>query len=775
MEKIAVYGILLSTLLVHHGNAQVELHILFTGDIHGYIQSDDPSSHGDLLRIKRAIQNFKSYFPDRSYLLLDTGDALAYHYLSIVDSGKTIWDNMMDVGFEGMVPGNLDFTYGGDNLLKLNKMSGRLQMIASNLFTAQGAYFAAPYKIIRSANLDIGIVGIVDPNIKITVASERLKGLVVIPPVEALKKVLGEIRPQCDLIIGISHMKTLENLDMSKQIDGLDIIIGTPDESDNRNFIKLYSQGQLKSSLVKAYVNALSIGRLTVVLEEEDDNYHVIDTILNNPIEISKIPASALETDVNRDLEEKYIQYSVDKYKFHPDGKLAFIDEKFTKSEFIQYVLYAILKSTRSEIAMVNDGLFRFDNVTFGDYLTLRDVEKILWYNDQIVIFRLTGKEIKAIEKKSKSNGRGSSSRIHFLSVQNYGAKRTSELTIHGKSISDQEVYAVAANNYLADGGDGYHAEFRNKIFTKTKFIGGKRIVADEHGEPVFIKELLLKYFLSLDDKPDFSNFEGWLNRSEFLNRPLWRIRIDHFDFGYKSISVANNKDFKYARDSRIKSSTLGSTNLMAFGDANIIREAQKSRWENGALFKYEKSRINKSSETVVTNVEFESILDMYLFSFGGKINPFASLLYDTDYNFEQRDLFGKIGASWVGSQKSFLRFGAVGKRDLVEGNFNLGAELTTRYIWDVFSIAVDSNLRARYLASNSEAKPGDELASVEFNNGFSISLTNHLKLRPALDIFLYRDKVVKKIASHVLFSLYLAYSRDWKFQYQKFFRGEGN
>ncbi len=760
-------------LLISAAWSAESLNIFFTGDIQGFVKSERPQDHGDILRIERVIDEMKQSIDRDNLLIFDTGDLFAYHYMTKVDSAATVLNIMRRIGYDGFVAGNFDFIYGSDYLEKINR-DANFSIFASNIIREDSSAFLTPYKIYKKGDIRVGVIGIVEQDVGDRVLPKNFKGLTTLAAVK-IQKLAKEVKQKSDILIAVNHLDYNENLSLAKQVPEIDVLIGKPDNGAENDFIQIYSAStHLKTTVVRAAPAASKVGHLELLMVRHNQKYKILQSAIKGYQNTTSVSEAEIDLAPWYELVEKYRIFCQEQYRLQPISTLADLGGHLNEQEFINFVLYTLLHSTHSEVAMLNHGFFRFEDIEIDGKLTLRELERIIWFNDAVVVIQLRGRDLKSLYNQSKKQGKNSTGYIHFLSV-NEGTDGKNTLHIHNNPVKNDEIYRVATTNFLASGGDGYTNILKSRNAIESRFSGKRRLVGDPAGKQVPIKELIIRYLLSREDRPDFKNLGEWLRSTTCVTRPLWRLNFDHIALGFKNISVNNNEGFAHASDSRVRASTKGALNLSASGEISLVRETPQIRWENSGLMKYDRTRINNGDhggvlQTIETNIEFQSIADIYLLALENKANPFASVRFDTEHTFSQRILYSSLGFSYVGSSQNYMRFGMLGKHDLADDNFNFGLEINTRYMLKIRSVMNDMRLRFRLLSSNQESLPGEEHYSLEFKNGFQLRLQDNLQIRPQLEIFIYKDRLLEEIASNIQFSINLSYLKSWKFQYQKLF-----
>lgn len=760
--------------------------ILFTAQLHGYLFSDQPGTQGDLLRIQKSAGRIieENQLTRDRFLLFDTGNALSYHYLNKADSARTFFEVMSQTGFDALALGNYDFRFGRRNLTRLSESFDSPKLLSTNIVQADDSEFMEPWVILKRNGVKFGILAAADQEMADVVAAENWKGLQVRPAQDFLKPLVEELSAKCDVVLVLSRLSDHETLELARSVPGIDVIISAPGQTEQSGILKILdSKNRLKTVLVTAATNAVQIGHLRLSVSSAGAGYRLADCELLEPERADAVAESEIDLAPVDRLEELYSQYSLKKYGLQPDVPLVNLAAGFSLSNLTDYVLYLLLKSSHSEIAFLSNDFFKPILPNDENQLTLRDIDRIVWRDETVVIMRQKGKNITSMLKRSDSEFQPDHpAYLNVLSVRNFGSAKQGRYKIHGKPIPDTEIFSVVTSKVLASGGLGY-SDMKLGTHRKSRFTGETRIVSGANGHEVSISELLIRYLLL--EKPDFGQLDQWLARSDYLNRALWRLDIEKLDFGFSTVSVHNNEAFENVKDSRVNAATEDLVTLLGSGDVNLVRQTSAFRWKNGVLVRYARSRIGDDEfKETDDNLELESTLDIYALAFGnGRLNPYLGLRYDTELsptrdeagveNPYQKDFYSTLGLSFFGTRLTESRIGFFGKYDLEEKKLNSGLELNARYLIGSGWLSYESAFRLRYILSNADPGASDELYSLDLANTFRITLTENLELRPRVDLFVFHGKVVKDTATNLRFSVNLSYTKIWKFQYLRFFRNK--
>lgn len=120
-----------------------------------------------------------------------------------------------------------------------------------------------------------------------------------------------------------------------------------------------------------------------------------------------------------------------------------------------------------AQLALTNSGGLRAD-IDAGE-ITLGDVISAFPFPNELTVMDLTGKQLRSLMEHSAglTNGvlQASKGVMMRYDPRKASGSRVTVLTLNGKPITDEQVYRVATNSFLAPGGDGFltFAEGKNK------------------------------------------------------------------------------------------------------------------------------------------------------------------------------------------------------------------------------------------------------------------------------------------------------------------------
>ena len=768
-------------------HAQTDIHLFYSGDINGVVKAELPDRRGDILRIRTVMQGLQKELGDRS-LFFDTGDALAYHYLSRMDSGMTTMSNMIEAGYDAMVCGNLDLKYGVENIRRFSDTAS-FEVLAANLIRRpdSSAVFS-PYRIYRKQGIDIGVVGWVAEDLPDQIQAEKRETLAVESRRSNLITLIDSLRAHCDALVLLSHMDPMDNLLLARETSGIDVILGKPADDSTRHIFLGGESSTGRTHILTAPGFARGLGHLRLTFDTRGGAAKLTVVEPQADIGITHLSFALIDTTDYLRLENKFESYVRAKYRgYQPDQPL--IDNWPGEREaLMRLALFSLIRSTHSEIALLNYGALTssFYNDP-GDQLSIRDIERFTRPNDPVVTLRLTGKTIKSIITRSRQLQEGDMAALRHMTINDYG-DILPPISPHGKSLVDDQIYAVATTLFLADGGDGYTG-FLQGTHRRVQFAGKTRLLASDEAEArrVPLTDLLI-YSIQEGLHPDYGDPENtaFYSRSSFLNRPLLQMRFENIDLSFKSVRVGNNEGFTNANDSRVSENTENATNIATSGYFGLVRFQPNIRWENGLLFRYGFQKIgNADTQESDDRLEYQSTLDWQdPFQIGkwdrAPLNLYTSLRFDTEFTRDseaeadlprRKDLYLYAGISSFGKNDREIRLALFAKNDFSNQDRDAGIELNLKYFKDFKWFGHGSLLRGRYLIKQSGNKPGDERALIDYTGYLDFQIARFLSLKPQINAFVYRDAILEKTATNIQFAINLSFSRLWKPQYIRFWR----
>lgn len=99
-------------------------------------------------------------------------------------------------------------------------------MLVANLFRKDGDLVYPRSKIIKLADLDVGIFGVMVPMVTAKMKSRAMSAFLWTDPIEAALRAAEELKPQVDVLIALTHIGIRQDRLLAEKCDLIDIICG---------------------------------------------------------------------------------------------------------------------------------------------------------------------------------------------------------------------------------------------------------------------------------------------------------------------------------------------------------------------------------------------------------------------------------------------------------------------------------------------------------------------------------------------------------------------
>jgi 2',3'-cyclic-nucleotide 2'-phosphodiesterase (5'-nucleotidase family) len=403
---------------------------------------------------------------------IDTGDVMTGTLAAELEHKNVIGGLMIEflneLGCDVWCFGNHDFDLGPENALGLARLGNFSTVMSNIVYKKSGELFPVdPYYISKAGELNVGFIGMMSERFTIEVLKERIADLDVLPVASTLQSRIPELDKKTDLIVVLFHGKYHEALDLAEKVSGIDIILVASEEGQLR---------EVNGTLIQSTLgHQRSLGYLKVAVKDDrvvDHEGKQIRLWAEGRLKPSP-EISALVEQVDNAVGSEYARViGQAKSDYYYEGRSV-------ESPLGNWITDAMRWKTGADISFQNSGGIR-DNIMAGA-ITKGDIFEVSPFRNTLVLFELTGKEIKDLlehdvekdwdrlqisglsysyySKSSKPAG----NRVHRIAVDG-------ELLVkEGKVLHPDRVFTVVSNNYLV-------GQAKDKYFgfpvTESKDIG---------------------------------------------------------------------------------------------------------------------------------------------------------------------------------------------------------------------------------------------------------------------------------------------------------------
>src|SRR5881296_437195 len=446
MHRFIALALFSALAVAEQAHAQVAVTILHTSEHHGTIQPIEHGPSAGLGGVERRAALIKQIRQEVEHLLVvDSGDLLMGTAMSSVYRGGADIAVMNLMGYDAVAVGNHDFDFGTRHLKRL-RQEATFPFLCTNV-RPQDPDVCQRHAIKHLGPVRVGLIGLIGKkNYPDTFNRAVVREVEFVDPIEAAKQAVGELRERVEILVAITHQDTEEDLALAKAVPGLDVLIGG------------HTEGFVGPVFVKTHRQGRTLGRLDLLYHEktimvaEARNLPVSAAVPSDP-DMAKLVrdyAWRLDAQTNQVIGEAAHAF---------DGENR--DIRTRETNLGNLLADLARQHTGTEIGLVNSGMIR-SGIPAGP-LTVKRVMEVLPFDSSLTSFTVTGATLQAALENSVSRLPQASGR--FLQVSGVAVvfdptapsgSRITSVQVNGAPLNPARRYSVAADTFIAEGGDGY-------------------------------------------------------------------------------------------------------------------------------------------------------------------------------------------------------------------------------------------------------------------------------------------------------------------------------
>lgn len=456
-RAVLALALLVSFLLTSASPQKTECNVRVTllqvNDVYQF--TPDADGRGGLARVSTLKKSVQVENPNTLFLL--AGDTISPSVESITYKGAQMIEAWNAIGLDYATFGNHEFDFGPD-VLRDRIRESKFGWVAANVIDNKtGKTFAdvPPFVIREFAGVKIGIFGLVLPDTKVT--SRPGPNVEFHNPCDVAKQMVSEIHDRgAKVVIALTHLSMREDKEVARCAD-VDLIIGGHEHT-------LLESSAGRAPIFKMTADARELGRFDLNINKSTGE---LDSIDWKVIPVTKDTPEAPEfTSIYKKYESLIAQLA------QPVGRSSVALEARSKENRTRetnvgnFITDAFRKSLGADVALMNGGSVRADELMAPGQLTVRDVLSILPFKNKLVKIEVTGATLRAAlehgvsraAEDAEPGGFPQVSGIQFsFDASRPAGERIADLTINGQPLDPAKKYTLATTTFLGlDGGDGY-------------------------------------------------------------------------------------------------------------------------------------------------------------------------------------------------------------------------------------------------------------------------------------------------------------------------------
>jgi 5'-nucleotidase len=445
----------------------VRVTLLQVNDVYRFTPADR-GARGGLARLSTLRKRVMQESPNALFLL--AGDTISPSVESITYKGQQMIDAWNQAGLDYSVFGNHEFDYGDEVLLQRMRES-KFKWLGANVVDSKtGKIFGdTPAFDVRDfGGVKVGLLGLVLPETKTT--SKPGPTTEFRDPCETARAIIPQMRAAgAQAIVALTHLSLAQDKALARCAPGLDVIIG----GHEHTLLQSASGGV---PIFKMTADARELGRIDLNINPTAGKVESIDW------EIIPVDATVEDDPAFAPVVEKYakltteLSASVGRTSVPLDARSA--TSRTEETNVADFVADAFRRAAGADVALVNGGSIRADDVLPAGELTVRDVLSILPFGNDLAVIEVTGDVLRqALEHGVSLTGPGaepgrfaqvSGIRYSFDASKLPGV-RLVDATVNGQPLDPKKTYKLVTTSFIAEGGDQYAMFKGSKNVLKTK------------------------------------------------------------------------------------------------------------------------------------------------------------------------------------------------------------------------------------------------------------------------------------------------------------------
>ncbi len=402
------------------------LTILYTNDIHGHLFPLDydglytvETNVGGAARRAALIRKIKSETPN-PVIVMDAGDVFARGPLQDMQ-GEPDFAVMNAIPYDIMTLGNHEFDGDaymdnpgpkGRKILQKRIEQAKFVIVSANVVDKETGHIVEPYHIFDMSGIKVGVIGLTTP---LTAKYRQTSTLSFLDPVEITKNVVSKLDGKCDLIIALSHLGFLPDIELAYDVPGINVIIG----GDTHTWIFSPINVEGRTLVCQAGEWGIAMGRLDLTLSD-----HKISNYNGQLIDID----SAIEP-------AKDVQAIIDNYTKPYTVKIGTLNKDVPLKDAAAWIARRLQEAANTDIGFrPKDGI---ESGLEAGPVTELDLRKMVPWDNKVVIVKATGTQIKNLMLQSDAGF--------------YGAElKDGQLYIGNAKANPKKIYTLASADYYA-------------------------------------------------------------------------------------------------------------------------------------------------------------------------------------------------------------------------------------------------------------------------------------------------------------------------------------
>jgi hypothetical protein len=437
-----------------------------------------------------------------------------------------------------------------------------------------------------------------------------MRGLQIREPKEVLESLVPEIRRDgADVVVVLYHSvrgrADLQARTVASHVPGIDVLVTSETLTDPA------LDGTQAPTFTAGYMVAPRTG--TFIMEANSGHHRVIHGTLRLERDASggwgvrAVDSRNVELEDMSPHPETEARLRALTRRFCADwGQPINGDAKLGSSwqleDFQAFLLNVMRFSSRSEVALYNEGAFRNGSrFPITGHLTLADVYAVIPFNNAMVVGQIKGSNLATV-----------ASRLDGELVAEGLSKKDDTVLVNGRVIDPARMYRVATNRFVATGGDS--------LLDAEMFEQARVFSPAWSEEPPIIAALLIHWVRGHTSGPEGADVEPLSASDSFPDlhrKPLWSF-VGSVDAAYNQLTVVNPERSGEPAYEQSQLTVNSADQINLEGSGTVEADTRDHGWKSDMLVQYAQASV--ADDEGVT--DFEETKDLIrlksLYQFSG-------------------------------------------------------------------------------------------------------------------------------------------------------------
>jgi 2',3'-cyclic-nucleotide 2'-phosphodiesterase (5'-nucleotidase family) len=265
---------------------------------------------------------------------------------------------------------------------------------------------------------------------------------------ESAQKAYSELKPQCDFVVGLTHLNKVDDAKLAEMIPDLKLIMGGHDHDNMFQKVGNVILAKADANAKTAYIHRIVFNKDTKEVKVNSELKKINDQIIDN----QEVASVVKKWEVIEDGAFKALGLNKDEVvtdlKEPLDGHESVV--RNMQGNMGSMIAKSLLSSTPNtmDCAFFNGGSIRIDDNVSGK-ITQLDVLRILPFGGKLVEIKMRGRLLERILETGLVN-KGSGGYLQWEKIAYDEAKK--EWKINGKLLDVNQEYNIITSDFLFSG-----------------------------------------------------------------------------------------------------------------------------------------------------------------------------------------------------------------------------------------------------------------------------------------------------------------------------------